>query len=391
MRRPRRRAGTGSSRHLSLSATDAEWDVVRRNAQARGLSIARYLVGLVERGGAEEGATVSLTRDEQRELLRSVREIRALMLGRAVPEEAEPGEAEPAHPTPPRAAPEEPEPERTGPEGDGGDAEAERLRREIRDWPGRAEALVADRPARDAPPAVLAERRQRMEALLAEASAMRAEGSPHAPHLAVMSADRKALRTAGARLAGSRIVNETLEAVRLDEEALAFARGTGGIAHDAPGYAALMERLRALEAMRHLPEGRREWVRGLLARDARWRRDRKRVADFLGRARGALRARGDLEEDIRALHEPAGPASPDRGPGQAPDRGPPEQARGRLGQAADGDWRAEATGLVQEAEKIADGIPRRELAAHLKAADTAPDALDKLAARLRAVLGRGRT
>ena len=376
MRRPRRRAGTGSSRHLSLSATDAEWDVVRRNARARGLSIARYLVGLVERGGAEEGATVSLTRDEQRELLRSVREIRALMLGQAVPEEAEPEEAEPARPPPPEAVPEEAEPE-----GSGGDGEAERLRREIRDWPGRAEALVADRPARDAPPAVLTERRQRMVALLAEAEAMVAPGSPYAPHLAAMPGEREALRKAGVRLAGSRIVNETLEAVRLDEEALAVAGRTGGIAHDAPGYAALMERLRALEAMRHLPEGRREWVRGLIARDARWRRDRKRVADFLGRARAAARTRGDLEEDIRALHEPAGSASPERGPGQAPDRGP--------GQAADGDWRAQAAGLVQEAEKIAEGIPRRELTAHMKAAEAAPDALDKLTARLRGMLRCG--
>ncbi|MDE0175633.1 MAG: hypothetical protein OYH76_21205 [Defluviicoccus sp.] len=384
MRRPRRGTETTGSRHLSLSATDAEWDVVRRNAQARGLSIARYLLGLVERGGADEGATVSLTRDEQRELLRSVREVRALMLGRAVPEEAEPGEAVPAHPPPPVAVP-----ERTGPEGDGGDAEAERLRREIRDWPGRAEALVADRPARDAPPAVLTERRRRMEALLAEASAMRAEGSPHAPHLAAMPADREALRKAEAGLVGSRIVNETLEAVRLDEEALAVARGTGGIAHDAPGYAVLMERLRALEAMRHLPEGRREWARGLIARDARWRRDRKRVADFLGRARAAARARGDLEEEIRALHEMAGSAPPDRGPPEQVPRNKSGAGSGRQGQAADGDWRAQAAGLVQEGEKIAEGIPRRELTAHLKAADAAPDALDKLTARLRAMLGRG--
>ena len=367
MRRPRRARGTGSSRHLSLSATDAEWDVVRRNAQARGLSIARYLVGLVERGGAEEGASVALTRDEQRELLRSVREIRALMLGQAVPEEAEP-----APPAPPETAPEEPEPERTG-SADPGESEAERLRREIRDWPGRAGALVADRPARDAPPAALAERRRRMEALLGEASAMRTGGSPHAPHLAAMPGEREALRKAEAGLVGSRIANEMLEAVRLDEEALAFARGTGGIAHDAPGYPALMERLRALEAMRYLPEGRREWIRGLIARDARWRRGRTRAADFLGRARAAVRARGDLEEEIRALHEPAGSAPPEQGPGQA------------------ADWRAEAAWVLGEAAALADAMPARELGAHLVAGGATLQELEALTARLRAMLGRGGT
>ena len=372
MRRPRRGAGAKGSRHLSLSATDAEWDVVRRNAAARGLSIARYLVGLVERGGAEDGAHVALTREEQRELLRSVREVRALMLGRAVPEEADPEEADPARPMPPESGPpEETEPERTESEGPGDDTDAERLRREIRDWPGRAEALIADRPGRDAPLAVLAERRQRIEALLAEVSAMLAGGSPHAPYLKAMPVEREALRKAGVRLVASRIVNETMEAARLDEEALAFARGSGGIAYDAPGYRGLMERVRSLDARPGLPERRREWVRGLIARDARWRRDRQRVAGFLGRARGCVRARGDLEEEIRALHERAGSAPPERGPGQAPD------------------WRAAAAGLADEAEKIAGEIPARELRSHLKAADAAPDALDKLKARLRAMLARG--
>ena len=176
---------------------------------------------------------------------------------------------------------------------------------------------------------------------------------------------------------------------RLDEEALAVARGTGGIAHDAPGYADLMERLRALEAMRHLPEGRREWVRGLIARDARWRRDRKRVADFLGRARAALRARGDLKEEIRALHEPAGSASPDRGP---PDRAPRNKSgagSGRQGQAPD--WRTEAEGVLRESTALVEAMPARELGAHLVAVGATLEEHEGLTARLRAMLGRGRT
>ncbi|MDE3260990.1 MAG: hypothetical protein OYL41_03290 [Acidobacteriota bacterium] len=373
MRRPRRAAGTGS-RHLSLSATDAEWDVVRRNAQARGLSIARYLMGLVERGGTEQGATVSLTRDEQRELLRSVREVRALMLGQEVPEEAESGEAEPAHPPPLEAAP-----ERTGPEGSGGDGEAERLRREIRDWPGRAEALIADTPAPVAPLADLTERRQRMEALLAEAEAMRAAGSPHTPHLEAMPEESAALAKAETLLADMRTAVELSEMALLTRKALQLADEAGGIEYDTPAYSDLMERIRSLEVSRGLPEEAREPIRALIARDARWRRDRKRVADFLGRARGAARARGDLEEEIRALHEPAGAASPERGPGQAPERGP--------GQAPD--WRAAAEGVLRDSTALVEAMPARELGAHLVAAGATLEELGELTARLRAMLGRG--
>ena len=80
MRRARR--GRKASKHLSISATDAEWQTVRRNADRRGLSIARYLVGLVARDGREEaaGPALALAAEEQRELLEAVREVRALML-----------------------------------------------------------------------------------------------------------------------------------------------------------------------------------------------------------------------------------------------------------------------------------------------------------------------
>ena len=43
-------------KHISLSATDADWETVRSNAKRRGLSIARYLVELVERDASEEDA-----------------------------------------------------------------------------------------------------------------------------------------------------------------------------------------------------------------------------------------------------------------------------------------------------------------------------------------------
>ena len=80
MSRARRRRKVG--KHISISATDADWEIVRRNAKRRGLSIARYLVELVERDASEEdaGPALALAAEEQREQLEAVREIRALML-----------------------------------------------------------------------------------------------------------------------------------------------------------------------------------------------------------------------------------------------------------------------------------------------------------------------
>ena len=85
MSRKRRRRKVG--KHISLSATDADWEIVRSNAKRRGLSIARYLVELVEREASEEDAglrqecpELALAKEEQRELLEAVREVRALML-----------------------------------------------------------------------------------------------------------------------------------------------------------------------------------------------------------------------------------------------------------------------------------------------------------------------
>ena len=83
MRQARRgRRAKAASKHISISAWDSEWETVRRHADRRGLSIARYLVGLVERGGPEEvaGPVLALDAAEQKELLAAVREIRSLML-----------------------------------------------------------------------------------------------------------------------------------------------------------------------------------------------------------------------------------------------------------------------------------------------------------------------
>ena len=76
------------ARHLSISATDTEWDTVRNHAARRGLPINRYLVGLVERDGRERDGSapiLALNPAEQRELLAGIREVRALLAGREDP------------------------------------------------------------------------------------------------------------------------------------------------------------------------------------------------------------------------------------------------------------------------------------------------------------------
>ena len=79
MRRARKTKGP---KHLSLSATDEEWEMLRHNARRRDLSIARYVVGLVERdAGAGDGELcMTLSPAEQRELLALARAMHKVML-----------------------------------------------------------------------------------------------------------------------------------------------------------------------------------------------------------------------------------------------------------------------------------------------------------------------
>ena len=104
MRRSRRRRGK-PNRHVSLSATDAEWAVVSGNAERRGLSKARYLMGLVERdtSGEDSAPPMVLAPDDQRALLASVRAIHALLTEDPAREEDAP--AEETAPPPPTEIP----------------------------------------------------------------------------------------------------------------------------------------------------------------------------------------------------------------------------------------------------------------------------------------------
>ena len=80
MSRRRRRRPKPPPESLTLSATDAEWAVVRDNAERRGLSNSRYVVALVLGGwDAPEEPALALSADAQREMRETVRAFRALM------------------------------------------------------------------------------------------------------------------------------------------------------------------------------------------------------------------------------------------------------------------------------------------------------------------------
>ena len=80
MSRRRRERKTPPPEAITVSATDADWAVVKANAERRGLSISRYVVALVlGRFDAPDEPALALSGDEQREMLETVRSFRALM------------------------------------------------------------------------------------------------------------------------------------------------------------------------------------------------------------------------------------------------------------------------------------------------------------------------
>ena len=79
MKQPRGRRKKPRSLHLSITATDEEWENARNNAARRRLSIARYVVGLAlgEDSTAADSAEQAVALDpvEQREGLELLRRI----------------------------------------------------------------------------------------------------------------------------------------------------------------------------------------------------------------------------------------------------------------------------------------------------------------------------
>ena len=230
--------------------------------------------------------------------------------------------------------------------------ESARLCQQIRDWPGRADALIGKCPEHPARLVSLREWRHQGEPLLAEARAMQGEDGPHAPHLKAMPPEREALVGATGRLAWALLAVEVREMNLLASVAQRSADETGGIAYDADAYADFMDRVRALDARPGLPSDLRETVLNHLERDEGWTADRKRVGGFLEAARKVDSARNDLDEMART--------------GSVPAEQLPEW---------DG-WREDAEKVRDKADALR-GIPGRELAAHLGAAGALQDAVDK--------------
>ena len=230
-------------------------------------------------------------------------------------------------------------------------ARCEPLCRQIREWPMRVDALTADCPERPARLDALTEWRQRAEPLLAEARAMLANDAPHAPHLAAMPGERKALAEGTGRLDRALIEAEARETDVLSSVVQEWAEETGGIGYDASSYAALMDRARSLDARPILPEGLRGTVDGLLARDQRWALNRDRVEVFLVRAAELERARDALTQmDVTTTSFE-------------------ERLQARQ------DCRQEEQEILDEAAALGKDVPQHELAAHLGAAGASPDAV----------------
>ena len=226
------------------------------------------------------------------------------------------------------------------------------LAAEIRAWPDRADALIAECPARPATLGDLEDWRERARDLLGEAAAMRAEDSPHACHLAAMGDGRTSMDAAQARLDGTLIAAAMREIAVLETVVRRSAAETGGIAFDAPDYGAMIGRARALGERRDLPGDARAAVDGILARDETWNADRERIGALLDAAAAAGKQRDTLA---------AGPSS-----------------RSAEAMAEWERWRGAAAGVAREAAAIAAEIPGRDREAHLAALGAAPDAADAI-------------
>ena len=244
------------------------------------------------------------------------------------------------------------------------DETAARLCAEIRDWPGRAEALLDGMPPPDADLDALTGWREKAEPLRGEARAMRMPGGGHARHLVHMPRERKALDGAAGRLDAAAADVAAAEIGRLMKTARVFAERSGGIRYDAPVHGALMDRARALNAEPGLPEKVRGAVDTLLRYDERVGRDRERVGAFLAEAAGAAEARRALDAQASLRSMPA------------------EQTPGWSG------WRDRAEGTAREARELMDTVPRPELAAHLAVFGAGPDDIEEKEREIRKRIAR---
>ena len=165
-------------------------------------------------------------------------------------------------------------------------ARCEPICRQIRELPARADALTADCPERPATLDALRGWRQRAEPLLAEARAMLAKNGPHAPHLAAMPGERKALVKATSSLESRRAARgRGAEEFHRDWHTHVSRAMT---AHAHPfyvvGHAELIDRLQQLRnqpAVTALPASELEQIDSILGEAQRQNRALSHVQEYL--------------------------------------------------------------------------------------------------------------
>ena len=166
-------------------------------------------------------------------------------------------------------------------------ARCESICRQIRDARQRADALTADCPEPSATLDSLRGWRQRAEPLLAEARAMPEKDGPHAPHLAAMPGERKALVKATSSLESAllAVVQRSAEEFHRDWEAHVSRAMT---AHAHPfyvvGHAELIDRLQQLRnqpAVTALPASELEQIDSILGEAQRQNRALSHVQEYL--------------------------------------------------------------------------------------------------------------
>ena len=163
-------------------------------------------------------------------------------------------------------------------------ARCEPICRQIRELPARVDALTADCPEPAATLDSLRGWRQRAEPLLAEARAMPEKDGAHAPHLAAMPGERKALVEATSSLE-SALLAVKAEELRRDWHTH-VSRATTAHAHPfyVVGHTELIDRLQQLRnqpAVTALPASELEQIDSILGEAQRQNRALSHVQEYL--------------------------------------------------------------------------------------------------------------
>ena len=163
-------------------------------------------------------------------------------------------------------------------------ARCEPICRQIRELPARADALTADCPERPATLDALRGWRQRAEPLLAEARAMLAKNGPHAPHLAAMPGERKALVKATSSLESALLAVEAQELRRDWHTHVSRAMTAHAHPFYVVGHAELIDRLQQLRnqpAVTALPASELEQIDSILGEAQRQTKAVSHVQEYL--------------------------------------------------------------------------------------------------------------